>query len=402
MKILLTLPTPGGLTGAPRRVLTLARALRVRNIESCIAIESVSEMSIAAARQGTKTLELNTIGVLALRGRALFGGGLLFRLRVMWALLRQNISYARAVRSFGADVVWARGAKGIAFSGIGAFLARRPMILDIDYDQPSRGMVRWLHRFGLWASVTVVFQYRGAPDSIFGKELTSRYRHKFKAITPGIDLPSIDAYRERRSERWRNNYDSFKILQVGTLCDRKNQMFMLDVLQRVVSQRCPPDVRLILAGGMFDESYVQRLRQAISERGLEDVVELLGWRDDVHELVTDSDLLVMPSRDEGIPNTVQEAMYIGLPVLVSDRGGMPEVVHNEKTGWVVSLDNPHRWAERITECVMNPSSCERVTKSALEYAIDHFGTDEWGRQYADIILKARGDRKRSSARSPVR
>lgn len=390
MRILLYLPTPGGLTGAPRRLLTLAQTLGDRGFDVCIACDAETELLDQARELGFEILPIDPLGVLRIRGGALFGGGVFFRLRTGLALLRLNLRFRRLVRKNDIDVVWIRASKGIAFAGLGALLSRRPLIWDVDYELPSRGMVRWLHRFGLWASRAVVFQYRAAPDSIFGKELADYYRHKFKAIIPGIDLSALESSRAGRQIRRQGNDDPFVILQVGTLCDRKNQLFLLDALQRLDLTEMPRKVRVLLAGGLSDQAYVDRVECAIADQGLESVVELLGWRDDVHALMTQADLLVMPSKDEGVPNTVQEAMYIGLPVMVSDGGGMPEIVRDGETGWVLPLDEPECWAQRMSECIRDSAGCAEIGRKASSYAEEHFGTVEWGRQYARLVVEASG------------
>jgi len=386
-RLITYLPTPGGLTGAPRRLLTLAGALRSQGFEVCIAADADSELLMEANRRGFETRAVSPVGVLALRGGALFGGGVMFRLRTGWSLLRQNIRFWSAVKSFNADVVWIRASKGIAFAGLGKLLASRPLIWDVDYELPSKGLVRWLHRFGLWTAAAVVFQYRSAPVGVFGGELSQRYVEKFHSIIPGIDLDSVRPYRERRRSREIEPGRPFTILQVGTICDRKNQLLVLEALDKLKARDIPerPEVRVRFVGGFSDQEYEKRVRASIADMGLGDSVELLGWRDDVHALMAEADLLVMPSRDEGVPNTVQEAMYIGLPAIVGDAGGMPEVVDHGVTGWVLPVDDPGMWAGQIECCLRREDRCVGVGNAAAIYAEQHFGTENWGAQYAHII-----------------
>jgi glycosyltransferase involved in cell wall biosynthesis len=379
------MPTPGGLTGAPRRLLTLASVLREQGIEMCIATQRDSELFQAAEELGLKTAAVETVGVLRQRHGALFGGNAIFRLKALFSLLVQNLDIARKIRKHGADVVWIRGSKGIGFAGLGVLVSRRPLVWDVDYELPSRGVVRWLHRLGLWAAKRVVFQYSAAPDAIFGLELAARYRHKFQTIIPGIDLPSLEPFRAKRMARERRAGDPFMILQVGTICDRKNQRLLIDALVRV-REACPNDpIRVQLAGGVFEEDYAEALKEKIHAAGLGEDVEFLGWRSDVHELMVGADVLAMPSRDEGVPNTVQEAMAIGLPVIVSDAGGMPEIVSHGKTGWVLPADDPDAWAKQIDACRGDPELCRKVGEAAAAFAAEHFGTESWGREYAGVI-----------------
>jgi len=390
LKVFSYMPTPGGLTGAPRRLLTLASVLREQGIEMCIATQRDSDLFRAAEEQGLDTVEVEPVGVLRQRHGALFGGNAVFRLKALFSLLVQNLGIARKIRKHGADVVWIRGSKGIAFAGLGALLSRRPLVWDVDYELPSRGVVRWLHRLGLWAAKRVVFQYSAAPDAIFGLELAARYRQKFRTIIPGIDLPSLEPFRAKRMARERREGDPFVILQVGTICDRKNQQLLIDALGRVRQARPDAPIRVQLAGGVFEEAYADALKEKIDAAGLGEGVEFLGWRSDVHELMASADVLAMPSRDEGVPNTVQEAMAIGLPVLVSEAGGMPEVVTEGETGWILRGDSPESWAHRIGWCLENRKGLDEVGQHATEFAVERFGTRQWGAEYGRLIAESCG------------
>ena len=119
MKVFAYMPTPGGLTGAPRRLLTLASVLREQGIDMCIATQRDSELFQAAEQQGLDTVEVEPVGVLRQRHGALFGGNAVFRLKALFSLLVQNLGIARKIRKHGADVVWIRGSKGSAFAGLG-------------------------------------------------------------------------------------------------------------------------------------------------------------------------------------------------------------------------------------------------------------------------------------------
>lgn len=385
MKIVLYLPTPGGLTGAPRRLLTLASSLREHGVDVCVAGDANAELLIKAQEGGFETLPIEPVGVLKLRGGALFGGSLIFRLRTGVALLRQNLRFRRLVRKNDIDVVWVRGSKGIAFAALGTALSRRPLFWDVAYELPSGGLVRWLHRLGLWVSRAVVFQYRVAPDAIFGTELADQYRHKFKAIIPGTNLSDLERYRTMRQQIVEGCDSPFVILQVGTLCDRKNQLFTLEVIACLRNKPLPVPVTLRLAGGTGDEGYLQKLQQIAEELKGPVNVEFLGWRTDIHELMTKTDLLVLPSKGEGVPNTVQEAMFIGVPVVSAPAGGIPEIVSHCETGWIEALDDSEVWADRIFWLIRNPDEMRAVAERASSYARRGFGVSVWGRQYAGQI-----------------
>lgn len=381
-RLIAYMTTPGGLTGAPRRLLTLASVLRHHGIKTCIASQSESVLLRAAKVDGHETVAVDAIGPLALRHKALFGGGLWFRSRVFIDLLRQNQRLLQCIRRSRGDVIWIRGSKGIAFGALGTMLSRRPLIWDVDYELPSKGMIRWIHRFGLWAATAVVFQYSAAPSVIFGEVLAKRYRHKCHAIIPGIDLAALAPFRALRERRDTVKSKPFVILQVGTICDRKNQAVTLEALRLLFKDRPESRWELWLTYDAIQEiNFEQRLR----EYALADNVRLLGWRDDIKDLMLQADILVMPSKDEGVPNAVQEAMAIGVPVLVGDAGGMPEIVANEVTGWVIDRDDPVAWARRILWCRDHRLASEKLGRNAANYAFRYFSMENWGGEYARVI-----------------
>lgn len=399
MKVVLYLPTPGGLTGAPRRLLTLAEYLKGRGMEVCVAAGFKTELIKEARDVGLDTCSIEPVGVLGSRGGVLFGGGLLFRLRTILALILQNMRFLGVVRAVDADVIWLRSSKGIAFGALGALLSRRPVVWDVDFDLPSRGLVRWLHWFGLWSADAIVFQYSVAPQNIFGKDMALRYGHKFYSIIPGINLETLHAYREHLLKRKDLGVRSFVILHVGTICDRKNQCFILEVLEKLKNEGLLESfVRVRFVGGFSDKKYELRVKDTIANKGLVDTVELLGWRDDVHSLMAEADLLVMPSKDEGVPNTVQEAMAIGVPVITSDKGGMPEIVMDGKTGWILGIDDETgEWVSRLAWCFKNKKALLEIGGSASGYAFRHFDTQTWGDEYVSVIQNVLSDSSSKSA-----
>jgi glycosyltransferase involved in cell wall biosynthesis len=237
---------------------------------------------------------------------------------------------------------------------------------------------------GLRTANLVVFQYAAAADEIFDQELAIRYRHKFQTIIPGIDLAALEPLAAHRKAKPREDNPPFVILQVGTICDRKNQALTIEALRLADKGGWDNHWELWLA---YDEIQDPDFEQRLLEQGLEDNVKLLGWRNDVKELMVRANILVMPSKDEGVPNAVQEAMAIGLPVLVSSSGGMPEIIVDGKTGWILDVDDPTAWAQQIHWCRDNLNANEAIGQNASAFAFKYFSTDHWGAEYARIIAE---------------
>jgi glycosyltransferase involved in cell wall biosynthesis len=91
------------------------------------------------------------------------------------------------------------------------------------------------------------------------------------------------------------------------------------------------------------------LRNIVSELNVADRVCFLGWREDIPELLSSWDLLVMPSLDEGFPLSVLEAMAAARPVLASRVGGLPEIVLDGVTGYLIPPKDTEALVHHITE-----------------------------------------------------
>src|SRR5690606_4154906 len=100
-----------------------------------------------------------------------------------------------------------------------------------------------------------------------------------------------------------------------------------------------------IIGGGDDEE----LQFLVADLGLQDFVNLetRKLQKEVFTLMEEASLLLMPSLEEGIPNVVVEAMAIGLPVLSTNCGGVPELITDTKEGWLVPTRNTQAMADAI-------------------------------------------------------
>ena len=142
---------------------------------------------------------------------------------------------------------------------------------------------------------------------------------------------------------------------VGALVAHKGHRILVDALARL------PGVRLAIAGG---GPLRRDLEARIRELGLEDRVVLLGPRPDVASVLAALDLLVHPSLEEGMGQAVVEAMGLGVPVLVTRAGGLPEVVGPDVA--TVPPGDPDALAAAIRDRLANPGDTGAARRRALE------------------------------------
>ena len=119
-----------------------------------------------------------------------------------------------------------------------------------------------------------------------------------------------------------------------------------------------PDLSLLIAGQGEELAYLQALAK---ELAIDTRVKFIGLRFDLPEIYQLLDVFLLTSFSEGISITLLEAMACGIPAVVTDVGGNPEVVVAGETGFLVPVDNDHLFAERIIEVLTNRELAKKMS-----------------------------------------
>ena len=126
------------------------------------------------------------------------------------------------------------------------------------------------------------------------------------------------------------------------------------------------------------------LENEIRQRGLSDRVRLLGERRDVPAVLRAFDVFVLPSRAEGMSNTILEAMATGLPVIATDVGGNPELVEPDVTGRLVPAGDPPSLEVALRAYVTDPYLRSLQGKAGRERVLQHFSLDRMAQAHGGL------------------
>lgn len=140
---------------------------------------------------------------------------------------------------------------------------------------------------------------------------------------------------------------------------------LINALPRVVEKQ--PGAVLLVAGR--DGRSTSQVLQLIADRNLAGRVRVLGQRSDVPDLLCAADLFLLPSRREGLPGAVLEAMALHVPVVASDLPTVREAVPDETFAHLVPPGDPSKLAETILFALTNPDHTRSMAdKSAVRFA----------------------------------
>lgn len=162
------------------------------------------------------------------------------------------------------------------------------------------------------------------------------------------------------------------IFSAGVVTPRKNTLALVDALGHLVAKGLAVELRL--AGSLEDRSYVQRVRERIKQKGLEKHVFLLGRIDteQVRKELSTASVFALVSLEENSPMGIEEAMAVGVPVVTSNRCGMPYMVRDGESGFLVDPNRPDDIAERLRQLLTDDELRRSMGAKGRGIALDRF------------------------------
>ncbi len=266
---------------------------------------------------------------------------------------------ARLARETRADVmhahvfeayVWASWASKI--SGVPLYRTVVANRLDAQWWSPP------VERFMSRRTRHLISLTRTGHDELVAMGVADR---KIATIPNGVDPSWFDTVpeSERESVRSALGISSCRIIgTVGRLHWHKNQKLLLKAAP-IVLERCP-DAKFVIDGEGAMRSELEALRDTL---GLSDNILFTGMTPDVRRLMSAFDIFVLPSVTEGSPTVVLEAMALGIPVLATAVGGVPDVIADGGTGLLVPSGNERRLAEGICRLLSSREEARRIGRS---------------------------------------
>jgi glycosyltransferase involved in cell wall biosynthesis len=202
--------------------------------------------------------------------------------------------------------------------------------------------------------------------------------HAHAIIPNGVDLAFFDPQVAHPVDLPASGISQPYVLFVGVLNERKRPDVFINLA------RLLPQFTFVVVGDAFLEEHRRHYRQMGA--AYPNVV-FLGQqpRAMVRDLMAQAVALVFPSEREGLPLTVLEAAAMGLPVLAQPRSSLPEVIAEGITGWLLSMDQPEAWAQKIQELVAWSAPQRQVFgERARAFVTTHFSWEHAAQRYAEV------------------
>jgi len=201
---------------------------------------------------------------------------------------------------------------------------------------------------------------------------------KVRTIYNGIDYKEIEAQAnaeypsDLRSELG-FPHNTFLIGSVGRLTKWKGFQYMVEAMKEVL--HCIPQARYVIVGDAFvdDDEWADQLRNLPGELGLSREIVFTGWRRDVPRIMKELDCLVLPSAlPDPFPTVILEAMSLGVPIVATSVGGVPEMLIDGECGILVEPQSSHALAKAIVDLYNDRQWAQDIATNAQRRLRENF------------------------------
>lgn len=313
-------------------------------------------------------------------------------LSTMLLFMLNQLRLCRAIQGFDARVIYFFGGAAYSLPIIFANLIGKTIIVQPRGNVPLTLRLEWEKRYPdiiartLAASVALLeFLSLSVSDRIvtytesMAEELgLSRFEEKLyphgtryialkKEFTPQIPI-------EERDRR---------VGMIGRLDIEKGIEELIEAIDRL-----PADITFRFVGDGFHRETVEQRLSAEINAGQ---VELTGWvdHDDIPAHLNEIQLLVLASEPtEGLPTVIQEAFACGTPVYATPVSGIPSVVTQGETGFLMENRSPDQIAERI-ETILNREDLPEISKACREFAVDNYSFEASVENFEQLLAGLR-------------
>ena len=329
-------------------VLQLVPGLEVGGVE-----RGVLDLAKGLIAKGHRVSVVSSGGALVERLTA--AGAMHYRLPVHEKSLRTMAScmpvVTQLIRETGVDIVHARSRIPGWIGLMAARASQRPFVTTAHgFYRPHPGS-----RVMVWGRLVI------APSEALGRYLVERFglpKRRLRVIPRGVDLGEFPFQPPASS-----HHGPWRLGLFGRLSPVKGQDVALRACARLMKHGVP--VTLCIAGGAPGSSARRSLESLVSALKLQDVVEWLGIRQDMPELLASMDLILMPSTyPESFGRSVIEAQAVGRPVVASRLGALAEVIDDGVTGLLVPPRDPDALAGAVERFINDAALRQRCIAAA--------------------------------------
>jgi len=203
--------------------------------------------------------------------------------------------------------------------------------------------------------------------------------HKIERVYNGIEYKKMDSIIKLDRDQ-----NEFVITSVARLIPYKGHMYLIEIANQLIKKSSK--FKFLIVGDTLQSysSYEKSVKKKVKDLGLENQIKFLGFRNDVSNILKQSDLFIHPTiSPDPLPTVLFEALYNDLPTVATNLGGAIEILDNGNNGLLIPYNDPKKAANLINEYCTNT----KLQKKHLENSKKNFKINFSSESFSKNILK---------------
>ncbi len=249
----------------------------------------------------------------------------------------------------------------------------------------NKTLFSWIVKYFKTNQFSIISSSRFILEKNLGpyKNKIANYWDKIPIIHASVDLKTLSRFDKKKYNRITTG---IHLGSIGRLVWQKDYEFLINVFSSV-KKLIDKEIYLSIGGtGPLKNT----LTQLIKKLDLENNVKLEGLisREDLPKFLSNIDIYIQSSRTEAAPITIKEAMAASLPIISTDVGGIPELIIDGKTGFLIPYGNKEKFINGLVALIdMGSKKQQKLGSKARDYALKHFSMDKLAKQNAEFYKK---------------
>lgn len=335
---------------------------------------------------GIETKIIEFPHILDVYNKSILQYSLVKKIQSLIAIIKYNIQIASLVRKEKIDLIWTNNLRALLTASITAKLLGIPIIWNVWLGEKSEGYFKLLNSIGLALSNRVVTEYKNQKHDLFSGGQIRKYNDKFRTVYTSLPdkFKDFDSYDSRKKFGLSNK--EFVIGTVASIIPRKGHIYILEAVREI--KKHSKNIKYLIAGDIPSNHYkdhYERLKKSVKENELEENVHFLGFRDDIPEVLSCLDLLVLTSSNEGVPVAIKEAMAMAKPVVATSVGGISEAIVNGETGILIPPADVNALTSAIKFIMENPEKAREMGLNAKKRVEELFSSESYIKNYEAVL-----------------
>lgn len=305
-------------------------------------------------------------------------------------LIRLRSHLIKKILEIDPDVIWANSEKPLFFLS-SSFRLRHYPLVAFHHGQATPDQINTRYRWLLKRKASAVMTV--SKTTATNLKMAGIPEHKLNVVANAID---IETFEQKAKQVLKipvpgMNMRPKILLNAARPELKKGHMTAVKALSHLKKKGHNPALWIPgkVAVGV-DKSFVDELKNTISELNLQDNVFFLGWRQDMPQLINASDIVILPTHTEGLSLAIEEAMLLRRLVISTPISGVTDLITDGETGFLVPIDDDKALANKIENVISNSTGTAEIIEKAHKFIKNNFSPEAYAKKVTKVLSSAVG------------